>query len=444
MVCEFPEYTVTQWNSKPRLGGRRWNEGVSELEKLAKSEGFGVAVVLGSPGMGKTAVLLALKNRLADSNFFTVFIDLAGKEDLVEEFWRNLDKEKLKAEAYTYLAKHKKEIGYSRLARIAKEFHAWLDMECKKGKHNPQYAHLFRVYCIYSSYSNTIDDIINLIDDVSKIGKRVVLLVDETRNVGGIMNPLHRLLNSNLKFKLVLTLIPEVLSTITDGALKRRLEEDALRVDLSPPLSEEEIRGIISAYCEEYADPLARAIKDVKTANEVLIKARELYNEAAKECVGSSSKCIEDQLSSSLGIDEPMQASKELEKRIREGLNRLMNDFGIKYVHGKGKRMRTPDNQTVIPDIYFVTKDRVFIGDVKITNKDNVNNIENVRKFSMIERDESGMGVVKFIISNVDNINVSGVKVFKIDNEKMNKILKGTDNELLLQELRRILKELMS
>lgn len=348
MVCEFPEYTVTQWNTKPKLGGRRWVEGVKELESIIIKSGFGVGVIVGDPGMGKTALLLSLKDRLANSGFHVVFMDLAGKDNLVEEFWKNINMDRLREEAYGFLYKNRKNIGYRGSAKLFKEFNAWLKIRCKKRDYNDDYAHVFKIYC--NSYSDSIDDMISLIDDISRLGKSVVLLIDETRNVEGIIKPLHRLLNSNLNFKLVLTIIPDVLESITDGAIRRRLESDALRINLSPPINDDEVRGILSAYCEEYADVLANAVKGSKTVNEILINARERYEEALHNCVGSSSECIKGFLSGLPSIESPQEVSKKLEGIIRDGINSLREQFGIEYVHDKGKKMVNPDNQTVIPD----------------------------------------------------------------------------------------------
>ncbi len=231
-----------------------------------------------------------------------------------QEFWKNINMDKLRKEAYDFLCKNRENIGYRGSVKLFKEFNTWLKIRCKKRDYSKDYAHAFKIYC--DSYSDSIDDMIGFIDDVSKLGKNVVLLIDETRNVEGIIKPLHRLLNSDLNFKLVVTIIPDVLASISDGAIRRRLESDALRINLSPPITDDEIRGILDAYCKEYADVLADAVKGKRTVNEILIKARKLYEEALHNCIGSSSECIKMFLSGGLDIESPQEVSKKLETII--------------------------------------------------------------------------------------------------------------------------------
>ncbi|AHC52653.1 hypothetical protein SUSAZ_10350 [Sulfolobus acidocaldarius SUSAZ] len=443
--CDFPEYTVTRWDSKPRLGGKRWIDAVDKLyEAVSKEKEFRVGVIVGEPGMGKTAVILSLKEKLStDGGFHVIFLDLAGKDDLVGEFWENANVKKLKEEAYNVLNRNQKNIGYTGLARLSKEFKTWLKQKCKKKDYGDNFAYAFRIYC--NSYSKTLDDVSNFIADVSMLGKEVVLLIDEMRNADGIIKPLHRLLNSNVKFKLILTLIPGVLTSIEDSAIRRRLL-DALRIELSTPITEEEEKGIIAAYCQEFADMLAKAVNEssdpeILKVNDILKNARDLYNRAKENCVGSSSDCIARFLSSASQIKNPQDLSRKLESLIRNGLIKLQGEFGIEYVHPRGKRL---EGKGVTPDIYFMTKDKVYIGDIKITNMNSLSRRElsNVLNFVKIDKEE-GKDVVKFVISNVRNLDLPPeVKVFKIDNEKINNIVNG-DNDLLLQELRRILSELI-
>jgi hypothetical protein len=139
----------------------------------------------------------------------------------------------------------------------------------------------------------------------------------------------------------------------------------------------------------------------------------------------------------------PQGLSKQLEKRIREALKKLDKEFGIQYVHDKGKKMETPSGDTVVPDIYFRTKDKAYVGDVKITNENTIINIENLKKIAKIKKDEENRNVIKFLVSNISNADIpSEIKVFKIENHRANRIIQG-DEELLLDELKTILKELV-
>ncbi|MCI2414681.1 MAG: ATP-binding protein [Candidatus Aramenus sp.] len=445
--CDFPGYTVTRWGSKPRLGGKRWIDAANKLHgAVASKKGFQAGVIVGEPGMGKTAVILYLKERLStDGEFHVIFLDLAGKDDFVGEFWENANVEKLKEEAYKVLERNKKNVGYTGLTLLSKEFKTWLKQKCKKKDYGDDFAYAFRIYC--NSYSKTLDDVSNFIADVRRLGKEVVLLIDEMRNADGIIRPLHRLLNSDVEFKLILTLIPDVLTSIKDSAIRRRLE-DALRIELSTPITEEEEKGIIEVYCPEFADALAKAVNESSDSNklkvnDILIKARELYNKAKENCVGSSSDCIARFLSGASQIKNPQDLSRGLERSIRDGLRELQKqkEFDIEYVHPSGKRLEGG----VTPDVFFKTKEKVYIGDIKITNKEGLSKKElsNVWNFANIGKLED-KDVVKFVISNVKNLDLpSEVKVFEIDNYKINKIVDG-DHDLLLQELRRILKELIS
>ncbi len=451
MPCEFPEYTVTQWSSNPKIGGKAWVEGYEKMMRMIDEEGNKVGVIMGQPGMGKTAMLVKMRRELEERHTnSTFFMDMAGKDDLVEEFWRNEEMKRLKDKAFQKLSDKKKEIGYGIWAKIKKEFRVWLDIACDKNKFDTPFSYLFKLYCL--PYSRDIDGMLDLLKDASEAFK-VTILLDEVRGEDEMLGPLHRLLNSDVNVKLIITLIPGVLDSINDGALRRRLEKDSLKVVLPSALSDEDKKEIINVYCSELSEELSKTVNG-STVNELLINAREAYKNASKECSGRSIDCFKRVLSGYGGIKDAREASSELERKIRLALQEMKSEFGVVYVHDRGKRLSqgTVDDRgkrlpQVTPDIYFETKDKIFMGDIKITSYETVKDLENVKIMANMKQYKGVDGKMKltitFVISNVDNMPLpSNVLIFKIEDENINRIINAKDEELLKREMKKILEKL--
>jgi hypothetical protein len=56
-----------------------------------------------------------------------------------------------------------------------------------------------------------------------------------------------------------------------------------VKIDLSPPITDDEKKGIIEAYCREYADLLSLKAEG-NTVNKIMMSARSIYEDALKQC----------------------------------------------------------------------------------------------------------------------------------------------------------------
>ena len=139
-----------------------------------------------------------------------------------------------------------------------------------------------------------------------------------------------------------------------------------------PKLSGEDKVDILRMYCEELLkiDEVAKA----SSVNELLDKARTAYELALEKCKEDYKKdeCIRRELIKVFDIGNPMEVSRQLEAKIKEGLLDLKSELKINYVHPKGKKI---EERGVIADIYFKTDNAVYIGDVKLSNRNNLDNI---------------------------------------------------------------------
>ncbi|MCY0882698.1 MAG: hypothetical protein OWQ50_02580, partial [Acidianus infernus] len=131
---------------------------------------------------------------------------------------------------------------------------------------------------------------------------------------------------------------------------------------------------------------------------------------------------------------DPMKASRQLEDKIREGLLELKNELGITFVYEKGKRI---EDLHVIVDIYFKTANAAYIGDIKLSNKDTLNNIENVKKLEKLDH-YNNLPVKKFIVTNQTNVNIKNFKLIYVSNEDIKRIIEG-DKEKRNELVRRIM-----
>ncbi|BDC17519.1 hypothetical protein [Acidianus sp. HS-5] len=434
-MCEFKEYTVSRFGEKSKVAGKLWTQTLRKIEDVIIKRKDEVITIVGSPGMGKTTLLNSVYNGL--SNNYIIYLDLVNSPSISSSAWRFVKVtkfyERVKVYAFNLLLEHKKDIGYVFFAKI-REFPNWLrHAVCEKEEWDKDWGFAERLYCM--PYEGDIEGFIEFLKDLQKLGN-VGLLLDEMKLEEGQLKELHKLINE-VGLPIIISMTPEVFSNVSDSALSRRLKE----AEVELKLSDEDKADILKAYCEEYYEDLLKVEEVIKavTINELLDKARTAYEEALEKCKEEYKKdeCIRREIGSSFVIENPIESSRQLEDKIREGLKELKEELGIKYVHLRGKKI---EEKGVTADIYFKTDDAVYIGDIKLSNKDSLDNVGNMRKLEGLEK-EGAYPVKKFIITNQDNVNLQGFKIIRISNAEVKKIIEG-DREKRDELIRRIMSEL--
>lgn len=430
-MCEFQEYTVSKYGDKPKVEGKVWKDALSEIKDSILKRKDIVITIVGAPGMGKTTLLNAVYDELKES--YVIYLDLVNSTSLSSSAWNFILmtklNERIRTNAFNLLYDHKEEIGYTGFARI-REFPNWLRHLCLKEAWSEAYGYAERLYCM--KYSKDVDGLIEFLKDLQNLGA-VGLLLDEMKAEEGLLKELHKLINE-VKLPIIVTMTPDVISKINDSALVRRLTERQIELKLNYS----DKVDILKVYCEEYYKELSE-IEEVTSASSVsqlLDKARIAYKNALDKCKDEYKKeeCIRRELTKAFDIDDPMEASRQLEDKIREGLLELKNELGITLVHTKGRRIK---DLHVIVDIYFETANAVYIGDIKLSNKDTLNNIENVKKLEKLDH-YNNLPVKKFIVTNQTNVNIKNFKLIYVSNEDIKRIIEG-DKEKRNELVRRIM-----
>ncbi|BAB65863.1 hypothetical protein [Sulfurisphaera tokodaii] len=427
-MCNFPSYTVARYfDDNVILVGEVWDSArKSILNNIINDNGM-VTTIIGSPGMGKTTILNAvvkdLKNR---DDVFVIYLDLSASDRLSKAAW-NYIREKLeyvRSKVFNYLSLHKKEIGYKGfLTYISKDFKNWLRHQCESSDDAR-----IKLYCF--RYKEDIEGLIEFLNDLktSQLFK-VGILIDETKSKEEILDELHELINK-VKIPIAITLIPQEYNKVTNAALVRRLTENQIELKLSDKDKEE----ILKAYCEKYYKELLSIdeVRNAETLNALLDKARDKYEEALNECKKNGAyyidECIKDYLQKFYPIDESKldDYSTALEKKIREKLLEIKQQAPvIKYIHERGKKL---DEYGVTVDIYFETENTIYLGDVKLSNEKELKNIKNVKKLENVQiyKDKK---VVKFIVTNVNNVNLSDFTIIPVNNLSIKKIVDDNDEK---------------
>ncbi|AWR96208.1 hypothetical protein DFR86_00690 [Acidianus sulfidivorans JP7] len=470
MNCNFSTYPVAKYDETENisLAGSIWKNAVKKIESSIVSGGGSVITIVGEPGMGKTTILNKVKKDLSlmnnGDNIFVIFLDLTNSKNISSEAWYYIKnssiREKISNVSFNFLNSHRKEIGY-RNSIFNREFSNWLKHRCIEEKKREEgrirgirrnsldnnYSYALRLYCMSSydvnEYDETNEGFILFLNDLRNLGK-VGVFLDEMKDSEDQLRELHELINKvKNDITLVVSLVPEVLNGIKDKALNRRLTEINENL-FNLTLNEKDKQDILEAYCKDFSDSLIQVdeVRNSKSVSDLINVARDAYEFAKTKCSNDENieKCIKDEIMKSFSIPDPNEASKELEKKIREGLKKLKEEFGIEYVHDRGKRI--PEKDMII-DIFFLKGKVEYLGDIKLTNKETVENIENVRKLENFSKDGE-YNVVKFIISNSDNINLTNFKIIKVDNRQIIKILNGDSDErdnLVKHILKEVLKQ---
>ena len=438
MTCEFPDYPVERYvNTNVRLAGRQW-VGAKEKAKETIEKGLSTVVtIVGDPGMGKTAILNAVYTDLKE-NAYLIFVDLSGEEEIAKPAWAWIDGtwlgERVKNDAFRLLYENRKAIGYTTLTWMRREFSNWLRKKCKEGIEG-ELSYAFRLYCL--GYTRNLDGLVQFLNDLRALGK-VGILIDELHLSEGLMSELHRLINVT-KVPMVVTALSYVIARLNDLPLKRRLEENIIELSLT----HDDAYEILKAYCPDFADELVNLEEVAKAAsvNELLRTARLAVLEAQRRCEGEYKKeeCIRGELSKTLLPKDVQEASTQLEKAIREELNRVKENYGIAYVHERGKRIESVGTTV---DLYFVTDKAVYLGDVKLSNNRTLSEAQlaNVKRLKDVNSLE-GKQVVRFIVTNADVPPLDGFRVVKVPAKRIRMVLNGDlgERERLVGE---ILKEL--
>jgi len=427
MVCEIPRVTVTTWSSKGViLVGPTYRKYLEKALNAIKNKE--VASVVGQPGMGKTTLLKKIEE-LTKENNLTMYLDLANKEQIHEEFWTKVISFNLKDKALHELYKIKGRIGYSFLKKLfGVKFEDWLLRVCNKYD-NPY----LRIYCM--NYEKDFDGMINALKDIKMLGNPI-LLVDEVRDKH--MSLIHRLINAGLEIPIVIAMPTEAYSKIGDLAIRRRIEES--RIPLDDALTPEDIKEIVEAYCKEISEDLLPIIltlwnsKELTTVSSILQFIRNEMDKIEKICEKRELECIRGELRKYISLKNPEVDSKEFEKRVRDLLVNISKEYGITYVHPRGKRIEV-NGKSIVADIFFIAEGHAFLGNVVFSNDGIIHNDEEIRLLSSINEIEHEKKIYKvkarFLISNID-VHLDSIITLNILTLEVVKILNG--DVFLLEE----------
>ncbi|GEM_PF-4684639 len=110
MPCEFPRVSVSSWTGSLKFAGPSYRKVLQELtDAINKGE---VVAIVGQPGTGKTTLLRVLASRVQNH----VFMDMANKERLADEFWDKFDPKARSKEILEMLLPERRKFGYGLLS----------------------------------------------------------------------------------------------------------------------------------------------------------------------------------------------------------------------------------------------------------------------------------------------------------------------------------------
>ncbi|AAK42860.1 ATP-binding protein [Saccharolobus solfataricus] len=432
MVCEIPRVTVTTWSSRSIiLVGPTYRKYLEKTLEIVRNNE--VASVVGQPGMGKTTLLKKIEEITKTDNL-SIYLDLANKQSIDEEFWTKTTQFELREKALLELQKIKGKLGYSFWKRLmGVKFEDWLLKICNK-YNNP----FLRVYCL--SYERNFDGMINALRDMKNLSK-LVLLIDEIRDYH--LSLIHRLINAGLDIPIIMAMPTEVYSKVSDLAIRRRIEES--RIPLDDALTSEDIKEIVEAYCKDLTEDILPIIitlwnsKEITNVSSILQFIRNEMDKVEKVCEKNNIDCIRSELRKYTSLRNPEVDAKEFEKKVRELLSNISKEFGISYVHPRGKRIEV-DGKSIVVGLFFIVDDQVYLGDVVFSNDGSLYNYEELKLLSKIEEVEHDKKVYKvrgrFVITNTAT-NINNIYTLNIPTLEVVKILNG--DVFLLEERLKIL-----
>ncbi|MEM0362390.1 MAG: ATP-binding protein [Sulfolobaceae archaeon] len=432
MSCEIPRVSVTTWSSKGViLVGPTYKKYLEKALNAVKNKE--VASVVGQPGMGKTTLLKKIEE-LTENDNLVVFLDLANKQQIQDEFWTKINAFELKNRVLPILYESKNKIGYSIWKRIfGVKFENWLLKVCNKYD-NPY----LRIYCL--NYEKDFDGMIKALRDLKHV-TNPILLIDEVRE--SHMNLIHRLINAGLEIPIIMAIPTDAYSKINDLAIRRRIEES--RIPLDNALTSDDIKEIIMAYCKELGEYLLPIVltlwasKELTTVSSILQFLRNEIDRVKKICNNEDLECMKNELMKSTSLKNPEDDAREFEKRVRDLLTNISKEFGITYVHSRGKRVEA-NGKSIVVGIFFIADGQAFIGDVVFSNDGVIHNEDEIKLLGSIEEVEHEKKMIKvggrFLITNVD-VTLDKIFVLNIPTLEVVKILNG--DVFLLEERIKIL-----
>ena len=423
MNCEIPRLTVSTWRGETKLAGPTYRKIAEQIKSMLR-EGQVIAVI-GQPGTGKTTLLRKLSEEVKPS----IYLDMANKKGLAEEFWAKFEPTQFRAELLKSLEAEKKRFGYSFFKKLfGVNFEDHLLSVCKKYD-DPR----LRLFC--NSYSRDFDGMLKALNDYSAVFGKPTLFVDETRE--NHAEEILRFVNSGLGVPMIFAMPTDSYSRITDLAIRRRIEES--RISLDYVLTEEDIYEIINAYCPSFARELTDLAvplwkgREIVTVSQLLNYARQEFENASSQC--KDEECIRKALVERNIFKDLPGLVRAIESTVREGLSSLKEKYGITYVHMRGKRVEVKDKHTVV-DFFFITNGEAYVGDLRIfTGSPTVDqDLNMLREVTEVEHEKVKYPVrARFLLTNAD-LELDGVKTVRLDTHELIRASKG-DREVILSKL---------
>lgn len=435
MICDIPKVSVTTWSSKNViLVGPTYRQLLNKaLESVKNKE---VASIIGQPGMGKTTILKKVEETIQSS----IYLDLASKNEIEEEFWSKVSGEKVRGMVYPLLERDKKKYGYSFFKKIfGVSFPSHLESLCNKmiAKDDVN----LRLYCL--NYEKSFDGMISFLRDYKSLTD-VSLLIDEVREPH--IPKIHRLINSGLQIPILMAIPTDAYSRIGDLAIRRRLDESRISLD---SLSNEDIKEIVEAYCKPLSEELLPIVlslwkgRELNTVSSILQFIRSEAEKVSKDC-GDNLECAKERIKSSFSLSNVEEDSKNLEKLIRDSLSSLSKELNITYVHSRGKRIEVR-GKSFVAGIFFIADGEAYVGLVKLFNNESKVD-EDLKLLSYVESVEHEKKEYpvkcRFVVTNSPSLEVdNNVQKVEMSTMEVIRVLQG-DNEILEEKVRGLISNL--
>jgi len=435
LICEIPNVTVTTWSTKViLLAGPTYKKFYDKIKEAVSSSQ--VVSIIGQPGMGKTTLLKKCEVDYASSHY-PIFLDLANRENIVEEFWSKIEylKIKIRELALVKIKELNKRYGYGFWKRITGvKFEDHLRYSC--GKYDDD---LLRLYCL--DYGKDYDGMIRLLRDLKNITKPI-LLIDEVRD--SHIGLIHRLINAGLEIPILIAIPTHSFSKISDLAIRRRIEESKLSLD--DALTQDDVREIIDTYCKQLSEDLFSIVyplwkgKELTTISGILQFIRNEIIKVNSMC-NEDIECIRNELKKYSVLKNPDEDSKELEKRVRELLSTLSKEYRITYIHPRGKRIEV-NKRFVVVNVFFTSGDFAYIGVIRLSNNGEIRDLQDIQdlaKADVLEHEKKTYRLKgKFIITNVRGLEIPDYYKIEFSNLEIVKVLDG-DLSILEERMREFL-----